>query len=54
MDKHGGREDLHGSDRRSVILYVHGEMCCIVVLLKPMFECVQESVNGTVVSRGLL
>jgi hypothetical protein len=24
MDEHGGHEDLRGSDRRSVIPYVHG------------------------------
>jgi hypothetical protein len=30
MDGRGGHEDLHGSDRRSVILYVHGrtELYC--------------------------
>jgi hypothetical protein len=26
MDKRGGHEDLRGSDRRSVIPYVHGRM----------------------------
>jgi hypothetical protein len=31
MEEHGGHEDLRGSGRRSVIPYVHGKMCCIVV-----------------------
>jgi hypothetical protein len=34
MDECGGHEDLRGSGRRSVILYVHGRIG--VVLLKPV------------------
>jgi hypothetical protein len=31
QDGHGGREDLRGSGRRSIIPYVHGELlyCCV-------------------------
>jgi hypothetical protein len=32
MDKHGGHEDLRGSDRRSVIPYVHRRMRVDVLL----------------------
>jgi hypothetical protein len=35
MREYGGREDLHGSGRRSVIPYVHGRnelYCCVLVL----------------------
>jgi hypothetical protein len=31
LDEHSGDEDLCGSDRRSVILYVHREDCYIAV-----------------------
>jgi hypothetical protein len=31
MEEHGGHEDLCGSGRRSVIPYVHGRVCFIVV-----------------------
>jgi hypothetical protein len=29
--KQDGHNDLHGSDRRSVIPYIHEEDCCITV-----------------------
>jgi hypothetical protein len=31
QDGHGGYEDLRSSDRRSVIPYIHGRVCCIIV-----------------------
>jgi hypothetical protein len=37
MEEHSGYEDIRGSDRQSVIPYVHGRMYCIAicVLFKP-------------------
>jgi hypothetical protein len=35
MREYGGREDLRGSGRRSVIPYIHGRKelyCCVLVL----------------------
>jgi hypothetical protein len=31
QDGHDGHKDLRGSGHRSVIPYVHGRVCCIVV-----------------------
>jgi hypothetical protein len=31
MLKQDGHSDLRGSDQRSIILYVYGEICCITV-----------------------
>jgi hypothetical protein len=31
MDENDGHEDVRGSGRWSVVPYVHGESCCIVV-----------------------
>jgi hypothetical protein len=31
MEEYGGHEDLRGSGHRSVIPYVNGRVCCIVV-----------------------
>jgi hypothetical protein len=38
MDEHGGHRNLRGLSHRSVIPYIYGEWCCIVVLLKPWLE----------------
>jgi hypothetical protein len=37
MEEYGGHENLCGLDRQSVIPYIHGRVCCIVVcaLFKP-------------------
>jgi hypothetical protein len=37
MEKHGGYEDLCGSDRQSIIPYVHGSVCYtdVCALFKP-------------------
>jgi hypothetical protein len=40
MEEYGGHRDLRGLGRRSVILYIHGKVCCIVVRV-----CVVQAVS---------